>query len=438
MKFKKKPMVMTALSVLTVSGALFSQSTYAAEAAKTIKAVYNNIGITYNGTAISYDALSEPFMINGTTYLPLRLVGTALNKNVTWDGTNKRVIIADNGSVVDQSTITALNNQMNTLNQELTATHASLTSKTAEIVTLQADIEKLKAEQNHGGDLDKIEEKLNDLYGNYKKTDSEISLSGDTDDITVRIDVDKSEWRDLTTSSKTSLLQDIVDDLLDEYEDADISGGIYDSSKLDSFSVSSSGKVSLSGSTVKELDEMEDELKDDHNKYKNTDARISLGGDEDDITVRIDVDENGWNDLAIATQKRYLQGIVDDLLAEYEGAKITGKIYDSTRLASFTVSSSGKVNLSTDVDLQDIVNQLSNDYGNFYGATFSIKLEGEANDSITIKAYVSKEDWDALSSYRKNQLKSGLLKDALEFFPDAVVYGYIYNKEGTGSYFDRF
>lgn len=440
MKSKKKAIALTAVSVLTASGVIFSQTTYAAQATKTLKAVYNNIGITYNGTAISYDAEGEPFMINGTTYLPLRLVGTALNKNVSWDGNNKRVIITDNGAAgpADNSTITALNSQINSLNQELTATKTSISSKDSQITSLKADIEKLKAVQSKTVDLDDMEEKLNDRYGDYKKTDAEISLSGDVDDITVRIDVNKSKWRDLSSSVKKDIVQDIVDDLLSEYKKADISGGIYDSGKLESFSVSSSGKVSLSGSSAMDLDEMEDELKDEYDRYKKTSSRISLSGDEDDITVRIDVNKDGWRELSSATQRKYLQDIVDDLRAEYEDAKITGKIYDSSKIASFTVSSRGEVNLSSDVDIEDIESQLANDFGSYYGATFSFKLEGRADDSITVKVYVTKKDWDSLSSYRQSSFKSDLRDDAFKYFPDASVYGYIYNKDDTGSYFDRF
>ncbi|WP_283657436.1 stalk domain-containing protein [Paenibacillus sp. RC343] len=137
LKSMKKPVIITAVSALAISGALFSQSTYAAQVTKPIQAVYNNIKIIYNGTEVPYDAKTEPFMLDGVTYLPLRLAGTALDKKVDWDGTNKRVVIADKGVPIDQSTVTALNNQITTLTQELNTAKAANTTKDATIAQLQ-------------------------------------------------------------------------------------------------------------------------------------------------------------------------------------------------------------------------------------------------------------------------------------------------------------
>ena len=35
----------------------------------------------------------EPFIYNGTTYLPVRAVGTAIGKDVSWDGVEKVVYL---------------------------------------------------------------------------------------------------------------------------------------------------------------------------------------------------------------------------------------------------------------------------------------------------------------------------------------------------------
>jgi hypothetical protein len=57
---------------------------------KDIKIVLNNIPIhptDANGNTV------EPFIMNGTTYLPVRAVATAMRKDVEWDSTNKIVYI---------------------------------------------------------------------------------------------------------------------------------------------------------------------------------------------------------------------------------------------------------------------------------------------------------------------------------------------------------
>jgi hypothetical protein len=62
---------------------------------KTISATYNNIKLYVDGTLITpKDAAGNvvnPFIYNGTTYLPVRAVGSALGKTVGWDDAKNRL-----------------------------------------------------------------------------------------------------------------------------------------------------------------------------------------------------------------------------------------------------------------------------------------------------------------------------------------------------------
>ena len=64
---------------------------------KTIEVAYNNIKICMDGEMIEpKDANGqtvEPFIYNGTTYLPVRAVGNAIGKDVSWDGVEKVVYL---------------------------------------------------------------------------------------------------------------------------------------------------------------------------------------------------------------------------------------------------------------------------------------------------------------------------------------------------------
>ena len=70
---------------------------FAAPIEKTITAVYNNIKIKINGTEIDpKDANGnkvEPFIYNGTTYLPIRAVGEAFGMKVDWDDTTNTALL---------------------------------------------------------------------------------------------------------------------------------------------------------------------------------------------------------------------------------------------------------------------------------------------------------------------------------------------------------
>jgi len=83
-------MVMGALIVPTVSATIATVNK---------DLFYNDIKISLNGEMIeSKDASGnkvEPFIIEGTTYLPVRAVGNALGLNVEWDEISKTVLLND-------------------------------------------------------------------------------------------------------------------------------------------------------------------------------------------------------------------------------------------------------------------------------------------------------------------------------------------------------
>lgn len=95
-KMKKKRRILAA--VLCCALALVTVA-YATNATKTIQAAYMNIKLVVDGVPItpkdSNGSTVEPFIYNGTTYLPVRAIGEALDKQVTWDGKTKTVYIGE-------------------------------------------------------------------------------------------------------------------------------------------------------------------------------------------------------------------------------------------------------------------------------------------------------------------------------------------------------
>lgn len=70
---------------------------FAAPVEKAITAVYNGIRLYIDGKEITPKDASgntiEPFIYNGTTYLPVRAVGEAIGKSVEWDAANLSVYL---------------------------------------------------------------------------------------------------------------------------------------------------------------------------------------------------------------------------------------------------------------------------------------------------------------------------------------------------------
>jgi hypothetical protein len=86
-----------AIGTLTTLFLLSSSAVFAAPVSKQISAVYNNIKLVVNGNAVTpkdADGVDvEPFIYNGTTYLPVRAVSDALGQLVEWDGKTSTVYI---------------------------------------------------------------------------------------------------------------------------------------------------------------------------------------------------------------------------------------------------------------------------------------------------------------------------------------------------------
>lgn len=91
----------------------------ASQETKTVSITYRGISLTLDGQPIvPVDAEGrsvEPFILDGTTYLPVRGVANALSLDVAWDGTTNTVTLTSGGSSVapveaakaTQSTISA-------------------------------------------------------------------------------------------------------------------------------------------------------------------------------------------------------------------------------------------------------------------------------------------------------------------------------------------
>lgn len=81
----------------TLAALLFAVGVAASSNSRTIDIFFRNIKIMIDGAEyIPTDAdgkTVEPFIYNGTTYLPVRAVATAFDKDVEWDGKNAVVYL---------------------------------------------------------------------------------------------------------------------------------------------------------------------------------------------------------------------------------------------------------------------------------------------------------------------------------------------------------
>lgn len=62
---------------------------------KQMEVDYMDIHLHVDGVPAQIDSGNEPFVSQGTTYLPVRVVGEALGMDVRWDGPTHTVYITD-------------------------------------------------------------------------------------------------------------------------------------------------------------------------------------------------------------------------------------------------------------------------------------------------------------------------------------------------------
>ncbi|MGE4213814.1 MAG: Ltp family lipoprotein [Anaerotignaceae bacterium] len=89
-------------TVLTMGGTTLA---FSETARKNLVAEYNNIKIYVDGKLVQTSA--EPFVVNGTTYLPVRAVGEAVGKSVTWDGATQSVYLGEKPVTTTTTTTTS-------------------------------------------------------------------------------------------------------------------------------------------------------------------------------------------------------------------------------------------------------------------------------------------------------------------------------------------
>lgn len=87
------------LTALFACCAVATGCAFAISATRTITVEYSNIKLVVDGIEITptdaNGSTVEPFIYNGTTYLPVRAVGNAIGKQVNWDGGSKTVYIGE-------------------------------------------------------------------------------------------------------------------------------------------------------------------------------------------------------------------------------------------------------------------------------------------------------------------------------------------------------
>lgn len=350
----KKRIITVLLSLVIVL--VMTVAAEATSATMPINVDYQDIQLYVNGNAVSVQANEEPFIYNGRTFVPIRLVAEALNLNVEWIDWIKAVKISGTNSATTDS--------LAQKDKEIQDLKLQLSQKDDEIESLKNTIESLEEDDDQIGDLE------DDLISDYDCLEDveidDISLDGDEDDVDVDIEVDLDdygdEWDELDDSDIEDWLEDMVNDIQDELsDDTVVSGKIIDTDSNDvlvkfdkdgddSLEVNFYDEDYREGSSDSDVEDVEDSLEGDSfyvGDIEFTITDIYYDDDDDSVIATLDTDDDdassGWEDLSSSTIESDVTDICEEIAAAFEDDAdisldtVTVYLYDENedRLDSF-------------------------------------------------------------------------------------------------------
>lgn len=296
---------------------------FADDAAKAVQAVESDARIMYNGREVVLG--NKPFAIQGYNYLSVRSLAELFNKNIEWNQAERKVIISDKPDA-------ALEN----LKSELAA-------KDKMIAELQDEVKKLETDLAGSKKLSmrELQEKINDEYGEYEGVTYKVILSGNEDEVRVKIETDlsrdKSAWSRLTSSEREGLVKEVCSEIEAAYFSAKIKGYIKDiaaSSKLMSFQYDWQGELlKTSYRNFSTISTLEDSFNNDFDRYfKGVHFTFALQGNESNMEYMIYVQENRfkeeWKDITDGALKNFMKKLCSEINYEFKECHVTGYVFD--------------------------------------------------------------------------------------------------------------
>lgn len=313
----------TAIGIIILLSVLLT-FTFADDVAKAVQAVESNARVIYNGSEVALG--NKPFLIQGYNYLSVRSLADLFNKNIDWNQAERKVIISDKPDIVLESLKT------------------EIAEKNKSIAELQEKVKKLEkgAESAKEQSLRDIQEEINNNLGQYEGVTYKAILSGNKDEVRVKIELDlsrdKTAWGRLTGTEKKGFAEEVYNEISREYEYARIKGYFIDiasSQKLMFFSYNSEGEVDVTRyrnfSTISSL---EDRLNDDFCSYiKDMHFSIGLEGNENRVEYTLYIQENRfdkeWEALPDTTIKTFMSKLCTEINKEFGNSLIIGYVYDT-------------------------------------------------------------------------------------------------------------
>ena len=371
-KYKRELLVALVSVMIVVFGAV---SVYGASNISTVVQAYKGVKIVYNGTTLTSE--SEPYIINSTTYVPIRMLMNQFGKDISWDGENQQVIINNSADEVNkEKQIEDLKNQITALNAKIKGLETALGNADTTIRTIDETLSKYQKASSvvttPGSTDSKSNTTLGDMQTNLNKffkdagydyfndrgISFKINLGGNAVELVYEISLDfdnsyeYSRLNQVSQSNIKSLLNIVKSKISSEvtgtnYQDAKITGKLSDQDNSNYYVKYNGSSYTFSwdetSNTVSDITKyLNDYFKDKGDVYFSDNKikfDISLSGDKNEISYKIYIDFNKSRDYDDLTEvnKTYVRNFLNQVKSiitsktngsTFKNAEITGYLYD--------------------------------------------------------------------------------------------------------------
>ncbi|MEA4847922.1 MAG: stalk domain-containing protein [Clostridiaceae bacterium] len=297
---------------------------FAEDVEKAVQGTVSDARIIYNGKEAELGI--KPVLIEGSNYLSVRVVSSLFDKNIYWDQNKNEILISDK-----------TNPQSEYLASELAVKNKSIEELEAKVKKLEKDLQSGKKPS-----IEELQEKINDEYGGYEGVSYRVILSGNEDEIRVRIEIDlsrdKSSWNRLSTDGKDELIEEITSVIAEEYASAKIKGYFKDisaSKKMNPFYYDwKSELVKGNYANYSTISIIEEKMNSEYEDYfPGIHLTFTLNGNDSiaECTAYIQKDrfEEKWDALPDNSVKNLMRKLCNDINKEFKECYIYGYIYDT-------------------------------------------------------------------------------------------------------------
>lgn len=341
MNLKRKAFISLALSLLMATSVAS-----AAKKQEKLPCSFRDIKIQKNGQAINVSR--EPFIYDGTTFLPLRDVTENFGYSVVWDDATSTIRLSGGAS-----------SDVTLLKQDLQNKDIMISQLQSQIQTLKTERDNLKkklddedSSSSSDKDVDDLEDDLKDDYSKYTKGDEVLKFSfsvkekSSTVTVTMEGDFDrgKSEWKDRNASKFEDFIEDIakasakaldkdVTVIVEDKNNKEAGEYSYDEDKKKFKKESEYGSSSSSKDSDSEIEDM---LEDDYSKYtkgsKNLEFEYSVKVGSDEITVTMKLQDykktdSEWKDRNESKFDDFIESLAKDIAKIEEDKDVSVKVY---------------------------------------------------------------------------------------------------------------